>query len=207
MRKILSLLLLVILFSGCIPSLEEAEVMVMEGAYKLKAELQKDLNINEYAMRVGDSVTIENKLVKMESFDSNYEVVFDVDGAKVMIKESSYPLIVNGLELTIMPPFTYDPMDDVENNYVKVKVMKFVPKEDHYLFYLDDERTILNHHIKLMNIDKEGTVVLRVDTVNEMRLMEDKTEGVLNLLISNAKPAYRAIASERYVILKVVESP
>ena len=206
MNKILSLFLLMVFLSGCVPSLVETEEMAKKGIYKIKEELQKELNIEEYVMHVEDTVVVDNKVVRLESFNADYEVVFDVEGHKVIIKTSRDPLIVEGLELTIVPPFTYDSVD-VESNYVKVRIVRFVPEEDQYLFYLGDVKEVLGHKVELVKIDKEGAVDLMVDRINSLRLMEDKTEAVANLYVSNVRGVYRAIASERHVILKIVEKP
>lgn len=205
MKKIFGLFLMLVFLSGCIPSLEQVNGMVKEGVHKLKAELQKDLGIEEYSMQVGDYVMVDNKLVRLESYNSDYVVEFDIEGHKVEMRTTQEPLIVEGLELTIKE-FRFD-ASSLEKNYVKVKVTRFVPDEDYYLFYLDDIKNVLGHDIELINIEKSGTVLIRVDMVNELRIMEDATEGVANLYISNARPVYRAINNERHVILKIVEKP
>lgn len=192
--KLVVFLLLTLLAAGCIQTQELGRQV---------GQVKEDLGITEYDMKIGDTVTVDNKLVRLESYDADYNVIFDVDGTKREMRETQDPQIVNGLEITIQK-FRYD-ISDVENNYIHVKIVQYVPKQDEYLFYLQDVKTILGSSVELLNIEKDGTISVRVDKANEDRVMEGKTKLIGNLYITNVKPNYRAIASERYAILKAVE--
>ncbi len=205
MKKIFSLFLVLIFLSGCIPSLEQGEELVKEGIHKIKAELQKDLGVDEYAMREGDSVTVDNKVVRLISYNADYVTVFDVDGQEREMRETQDPQIVNGIELT-MKKRQFD-ASDMDNNHVVVKIVRYVSGENEYIFYLNDEKEILGHTVKLNKLEKDGTVTLSVDVANDLRIMVDRSDGVADIYVSNIRPNYRAIASERYVILKIVEKP
>lgn len=203
MKKILTVFL-VLLLAGCIPSLEDTQDMMKEGYTKLRAELQKDLGVDEYNMQEGDYITVGGMRVTLEIFDADYVVVFDVDGHKREMRETQDPQIVNGVELTIL--WRKFDASDMEGNYVKVRAKKYAPNIDEYVFYLEDEKQILGHTVSLIKLNKDGSVSMKVDD-EEVRIMEDKQEGIRDIYISNIRPNYRAIASERYVILKITQKP
>ncbi len=195
MKKIIYVLMLVtLLVGGCIETSID----------KVKEEMV-DLGVGEYTMKVGDKVTVDNKPVVLESFNADYVTVFDVDGAKREIRETQDAQIINGLELTIKR-FNFD-VGNIAENSVNVNIVRFIPGADEYLFYLKDVKTILGRKVELIDIKKDDTIVIRVDTLNEKRIMDGKTEAIASLYVSNVNPKYRAIASERYVIVKVVEQP
>lgn len=203
MKKKLFGLLLILLVAGCIQV--DIKSTVEEGVETVKGKLSEELGIGEYALNIGDMVTVDGKIVRLESFNPDYVVVFDVDGKKIEMQETQDSQVVNGLELTIVKSI-FD-ASAVEENYVKVKVVKYVPGEDEYIFYLEDGKEIAGYEIELLKLDKDGTVTVRVDMANEVRVMEGKTEPASGLYVSNLRPNHRAIASERYVILKITEKP
>ncbi len=192
--KWIAFLFLTLLATGCIQTQELGRQV---------GQVKEDLGITEYDMKIGDTVTVDNKVVRLESYDADYVIIFDVDGTKREMRETQDPQIINGLEITIQR-FKYD-ATDIENNYVHVKIVKYVPKQDEYLFYLQDVKTISGYEAELVKIEKDGTVTVRVDNTNEDTIMEDKTKPIGNLYVTNVRPNYRAIASERYAILKVTE--
>jgi hypothetical protein len=202
MKKILNLFLLMVFLAGCVvPSLEETQTMAKESLNKLRAELQSNLGIDEYNMQVGDYVTVDGKIVRLLSYNSDYVTEFDVDGTTREMRETQDTQIINNLELTILR-FKYD-ATDLSNSYVTARIKKFVPKTDEYLMYLGDSKEILGHTIKLDKLEKDGTVSLMIDSVNSLRIMKDKTETISDIYVSNVRPNYRAIASERYAIVKI----
>jgi hypothetical protein len=203
MRKILALFL-ILLLSGCfqVPSPEDLK----EGAKEIiKDRLGQEIGVAGFDMKEGDTVTVDNKVVRLVSFSPDYVVVFDIDGQEREMRETQDPQIVNGIELTIKG-WKFD-ASNLAGNYVKADIKKYIPGEDEYLFYLDDMKAILGHEIKLSKLDKDGSVSFMVDSVNDIRVREDMQEGVLDIYISNIRPNFRAIASERYVIVRVEKKP
>ncbi len=203
MRKILALFS-ILLLAGCleVPSPDD----LAEGAKDIiRDQLGQEIGVAGYDMKVGDTITVDSKIVRLVSFSPDYVVIFDVDGQEREMRETQDPQIVNGIELTIKG-WKFD-ASSIENNYVKVDIVKYIPGEDEYIFYLDDVKTILGHEVKLSKLDKDGSVSFMVDNVNEIRVREDMQEGVLDIYISNLRPNFRAIASERYVIVKVEKKP
>lgn len=195
MRKTLIGLLLLILLAGCIP-IEQP---------KAESKQEAQLGISEFTMREGGSVTVDGKQVRLESYSPDYVCVFDVGGEKREMGNTQDAQIVNGLELTIQK-FKYD-ITDKTQSYVLIKIVKYTPKIDEYLFYLSDEKDILGSKVKLNRIEKDGTIEMKVGTLDPKRIMEGRTEAIGTLYITNVRPNYRAIASERYVIIRVVEKP
>lgn len=193
MKKLIVFLLATILIAGCVQTNQLGK----------EVQVGQELGITEYDLRVGGTITVDNKVVRLESFDSGPVTVFDVDGTKREMTETQDPQIINGLEVTLQK-FKYD-ASDMDNNYVHVKILKYVPKEDEYLFYLNDVKKILDYNVELLDIQKDGTIVVMVDNANQKRIMEGKTELVNTLYISNVRPNHRAIGSERYAIVKVTE--
>lgn len=203
MRKILALFS-ILLLAGClqVPSPDD----LAEGAKNIiRDKLGQEIGIAGFDMKEGDTVTVDSKVIRLVSFNPDYVVVFDVDGQEREMRETQDPQIVNGIELTIKYR-KYD-ATDLENTYVKTDIVKYVPGKDEYLFYLDDVKQILGHTVGLDMLEKDGTVTLSVDTTNSLRVMEDRQEGILDIYITNIRPNHRAIASERYVILKIVKKP
>ena len=202
MRKILALFS-ILLLAGCleVPSPDELKEGVKE---IIRDQLGQEIGVS-VDMKEGDTITVDSKIVRLVSFNSDYVVVFDVDVQEREMRETQVPQIVNGIELTIKG-WKFD-ASSIEDNYVSANIVKYVPGEDEYLFYLDDVKTILGHEVKLSKLDKDGSVSLMIDSVNEIRVREDMQEGVLDIYISNLRPNFRAIASERYVIVKVEKKP
>ena len=200
MKKTLIGLLLILLVAGCI-SFDQ----VKEGAETIKEKIDTELGVTGYDMKVGDSITVDGKTVKLESFNADYVTVFDVGGQQIEMHETQDPQIVSGIEITIKR-FNYD-ATNLESNSVKVDIKKYVPELDHYIFYLEDEKEFFGHKIALARLYKEGSIDLMIDNVNPLTLMEEETKEIADIYITNIRPNFRAIASERYVIIKVSQKP
>ena len=200
MKKTLIGLLLVLFVAGCVDF-----GSLKEGAETVKDRIDTELGITGYDMLVGDSITVNGKEVRLLSFDADYKIVFDVDGQQIEMDKTQDPQIVNDIEITIKK-FNFD-ATDLDSNSVRLDIRRYVPELDHYQFYLENEIEILGHMVKFVKLDKDGSINLLIDSINDLRLMEGKTGDIANLYITNVKPNYRAIASERYVIIKVTEKP
>lgn len=206
MKKILFSLLILFLM-GCVPlqqikqpveeNIGEVENLVEEGT-----GFVKEIVAEEYKITPGGAMTVEGIKLKVVDITPDYEILLNVDDIDYIIYETHKQEIVRGLEIVVNDK-KFDPTG--KNTYVILKVTKFVPGENEYLMYNNDQITVADKVITLSSVDTDTlqSILIKVNNI-EKRLNKGQTENINNLAVTNVNTNPRAVTSEKYAIVKVV---
>lgn len=207
MKKIL-LSLLVLFLIGCVPlqpkeeleeGPEEVESYVSEGVGFVKM-----IMANEYKISPVGSIMVESTKISVESITDEYEVELLVGDTPYVIYETNKPEIVNNIEI-IAKEIKYGTTP--EKTYVILKAKSYQPKANEYLMHINDKITIGEHTITLMSVDTDTlhSIQLVVDTTDK-RLNKGQTAVINNMEVTNVDTNQRAMASEKYAIIRAVST-
>ncbi len=200
MKRIL-FCLLVIFLVGCIP-LEEIKEEGVEKYVQEGVGFVKEIVANEYKFTAGGSTVVEGIKITLIEITPDYEVKLKVKDIEYTIYETQKREIIDGLDI-LAKEIKFDPTD--KNTYVILKVIKYEAKPNEYLMYLNDEITVEDYTITLLDVDTDKLKSLNLRVHNtDTRINKGKTETLHNLEITNIETNPRAIAFERYAIIKVI---
>ena len=200
MKKILICLLLIFIM-GCIP-LEEIKEEGVEKYVEEGVGFVKEIVADEYKFIPGGSIVIEDTKLEVIDINTEYEVTVKVKDIEYVIYETQQREIIDGLDITAKE-IKFDPTG--ENTYVILKAVKYEANPNEYLMYINDEITVADHIVILLNVDtdKLQSISIRVDTTDN-RVNKGKTVQAHNLEITNIDTNPRAVTSEKYAIVKVI---
>lgn len=205
MKKALMICLILIFVAGCITVEEKPKDIVVRASDGLSESLEAvkgDLGSDEYLMTPESRVVIGGREVTMKELAYDYKMTFKIDGQTYLITETNKEEIVNDVIITVKK-VNFDP-EDVDT-YAIVNIIKYVPGENEYLMYYEDNVVVGGSTVTLRRFNDDGSIYVKVDDLEDERVKKGETIEIRDLSITNVKTNLRAITSEKYSVLRIEE--
>lgn len=218
MKKIailMSIILSIILLSGCIPTTQIQTQKPAETQTSPNVKLgEGTTNINKtgapqqntFIISEGKSITFNNKKITLKNLNFRNEMTLNIDGKDYVFFQTKVMEIVKGLEIYPLE-FHFDP--EGEDTYVNLEIKKLVLKENEHIMYKGESLDIPNKGkiiLKDVNDDNVKSIRIQVrtkDNLKEERINKMETKNLLDIKITNIYPRARAISLEKYALIRV----
>lgn len=209
MKKIIILLTLLVLISGCVDLQTETQdsgpdVELGEGASDI--DQQGTPSKNTFTISEGSFITYNKKKILVKELNFRNEMTLSVDGKELIFYQTKTKEIFQDLEITPLE-FHLDPEGEDTNVVLEINKLSLEPNQ--YLLYKDQEAVTNKGKVVLKDVigDKMNAIMVRVSNEQggiEERINKGDTEEILGVTITNVYPRARAIGYEKYAIIGVI---
>ena len=190
-------LILTIFIAGCIPRQSQQGQFTTTSTYQ---EQQPGI----YTLKVGDAVSISNKVVKVLKIDSsNGLVTLNVDGSTYEFEKSRLPKIARNLDIqTIRVDYGQTPAEHT----VTLDIKLFEIKENEYYIRASERISVVGNSIVFDDLTRVEGVRLSVSNQqsNQDVIVDlGQTVNVFNLRITHKRAFNNPVKANRYALIEV----
>ncbi|MEM4245433.1 MAG: hypothetical protein QXR60_04495 [Candidatus Nanoarchaeia archaeon] len=210
MKRLISFLLFfVLLFFGCS---ESVKYVCSDGSVVSDASLcprpeepkPPEIKITSegtYTLTKGESMTFEGKEIKLLDVLYGGRTLFYVSGVATEIKATKELEIINGIEIVVQSIYYNNTNPELSSATFTIK--RFIPKENEYLFFVDQPKIIEGVEVTLTGVSS-SYVLVDLGEFEDMKIYPGSSKEIDGFNVTNVKAFPHGRRIEDYAILKVV---